>query len=407
MKEFEEFKNSHQNIKVLTMGDVEELGKGISESFKKIIPAKRDDIAVIMYTSGSTGTPKGVMISHGNLLASARSFPIRLGELDINKEIWVAYLPLAHVLELTAEVGCLISGIKIGYSTPQTIVDTSTAIKRGQKGDLRELKPTIMASVPLILERFAKAVSEKISKASWIQQTIFNEAYKYKLKKIRNGQSTFFLDRLLFNKISSAVIGGSVKYIICGSALLSLEVQEFIQVCLAPVRQSYALTETCAGGTAQYEFEIRTEDCGSVIASSEIRLVNWDEGGYHQTDKPNPRGEIYLGGDNVSLGYYKMPEKTAEDFYIIDGVRYFATGDIAEIMPNGNLKIIDRKKDLVKLQGGEYISLSKIEVTLKLLSFVDNCCVCANPLKSNCVVLISPNVAKIVVSCFVFIIYLL
>ena len=196
-----------------------------------------------MYTSGSTGTPKGVMISHGNLLASGKSFPIRLGKLKKNKEIWVAYLPLAHVLELTAEIGCLIGGIRIGYSTPQTIVDTSTAIKRGQKGDLRILKPTIMAAVPLILERFAKAVREKISKTSWIQQTIFNQAFQYKLEKVRKGRSTFFLDRLLFNKISSAVIGGKVRYIICGSALLSIDVQEYMQVCLAPVRQSYALTE--------------------------------------------------------------------------------------------------------------------------------------------------------------------
>ena len=402
MKEFDEFKAMHQKIKVLTINDVEEIGKGVSENYKKIVPAKRDDTAVIMYTSGSTGTPKGVLISHGNLLASARSFPIRLGELKKNKEVWVAYLPLAHVLELTAEIGCLIAGIKIGYSTPQTIVDSSTAIKRGQKGDLRVLKPTMMASVPLILERFAKAVREKISKSSWIQQAIFNGAYNYKLKKVRNGQSAFILDRLVFNKISSAVIGGRVRYLICGSALLSLEVQEFMQVCLAPVRQSYALTESCSGGTAQYEFEIGTQDCGSVIASSEIRLANWDEGGYHNTDKPNPRGEIYIGGDNISFGYYKMPEKTAEDFRVIEGVRYFATGDIGEVMPNGNLKIIDRKKDLVKLQGGEYISLSKIEVILKLLPFVENCCVCANPLKSTCVVLISPNVAKIIVCDFIY-----
>jgi len=351
-----------------------------------------------MYTSGSTGTPKGVMMSHGNLLASVRSFPLRLGSLREKKEVWVAYLPLAHVLELTAELGCIAAGIRIGYSTPQTIVDTSTAIKRGQKGDLRVLKPTIMAGVPLILERFSKAVQEKLSKANWFKQALFHKAYEYKLEKVRSGKTSYFLDRILFKKMSRAVLGGKIRFILCGASLLSKDVQEFMQVCLAPVRQAYALTETCAGGTAQYEFEMDTEDCGSVIASAELRLVNWDEGGYQINDKPNPRGEIYLGGDNVSLGYYKMPEKTAEDYHVINGVRYFATGDIGEVMPNGGLKIIDRKKDLTKLQSGEYISLMKIESIVKVLQFVDTCCVCANPLKSSCVILICPNIPRVVVS---------
>lgn len=85
-----------------------------------------------------------------------------------------------------------------------------------------------------------------------------------------------------------------------------------------------------------------------------------------------------------------MPEKTDEDFKTINGIRYFSTGDIGE-MANGNLRIIDRKKDLVKLQGGEYVSLNKVETILKLLPFVDNCCIVADPRKSNCVCLICPN----------------
>ena len=133
---------------------------------------------------------------------------------------------------------------------------------------------------------------------------------------------------------------------------------------------------------------------GSVVTCSEIRLVDWIEGGFRTTDTPNSRGEIYIGGNNVTLGYYNMPDKTAEDYRLIDGVRYFATGDIGE-MVNGNLKIIDRKKDLVKLQGGEYVSLNKVETILKLLPFVDNCCVVADPTKSSTVCLIVPNRVKL------------
>jgi long-chain acyl-CoA synthetase len=118
--------------------------------------------------------------------------------------------------------------------------------------------------------------------------------------------------------------------------------------------------------------------------------------GYRNTDKPNPRGEVYIGGENITLGYYNMPEKTAEDFSVSkDGIRYFATGDIAEMLPSGNMRLVDRKKDLVKLQSGEYVSLNKVESIVKLLTYVDNCCVVANSYKSNCVLLACPNVKRI------------
>ncbi len=85
-------------------------------------------------------------------------------------------------------------------------------------------------------------------------------------------------------------------------------------------------------------------------------------GNYHATDKPNPRGEIVIGGGNVTHGYYKNDELTRESFFDEDGTRYFYTGDIGEMMPNGSVKIIDRKKDLVKLAFGEYISLGKVSL---------------------------------------------
>ena len=146
---------------------------------------------------------------------------------------------------------------------------------------------------------------------------------------------------------------------ISAGAILSKDVQEFIQVCLSPVIQAYGLTETCACATTQLPNQSSTGLVGSVVSSVEIRLVDWVEGGYRATDTPNPRGEIFVGGETITQGYYKMPEKTAEDFKVINGIRYFATGDIGEFV-NGNLKIIDRKKDLVKLSGGEYVALNKV-----------------------------------------------
>ena len=114
------------------------------------------------------------------------------------------------------------------------------------------------------------------------------------------------------------------------------------------------------------------------------------------TDKPNPRGEIVIGGGNVALGYYKLPEKTKEDFFTDgDGLRWFRTGDIGEMYPDGTLKIIDRKKDLVKLDFGEYVSLGKVESLLKTCPLVENICVYGDSLKSYCVALLVPDRNKL------------
>ena len=388
--DFKKANADNLKLNVFTLGQVEEIGAKMTDDVAFTAPGK-DDLAVIMYTSGSTGNPKGVMMSHGNLLASVRAVNTRLDNLNSGKDRIIAYLPLAHVLELVAEMLCLLNGVSIGYSTPQTIADTSTAIKRGQKGDLRVLKPTIMIAVPIILERLSKTVYEKLSTTSVFKQTLFKKAYEQKLRRFRRGSSTRLLDRILFKRISSAVLGGKVRVVIAGSALLSKEVHEFVQVCLGPLVQAYGLTETCGAGTTQLPNQTDTETVGSVVPCCEVRLADWAEAGYRTTDKPNARGEIYIGGECVTLGYYNMPEQTAKDYSYINGVRYFATGDIGEMLPSGNLRIIDRKKDLVKLSGGEYVSLNKIESIVKLMPVVDNVCVVADSYQSYCVALVCPN----------------
>uniref|UniRef100_A0A914RX43 AMP-dependent synthetase/ligase domain-containing protein n=1 Tax=Parascaris equorum TaxID=6256 RepID=A0A914RX43_PAREQ len=150
-----------------------------------------------------------------------------------------------------------------------------------------------------------------------------------------------------------------------------------------------------------------SEDCNS--ANSSITSI---AGGYTPLNDP-PQGEILVSGPNVSPGYWKQPEKTAEDFITINGVRYFATGDIGEMREDGSLLIIgtychvfskkllvfgrplmkcsDRKKDLVKLQHGEYVSLAKIETALLNCPLVDNLCVYGSSLQAYVVALVVPN----------------
>ena len=291
-----------------------------------------------MYTSGSTGNPKGVMLSHRNVICSIRTYPMYLGKHSIQQEIYIGFLPLAHILELVCELSCLLAAVRIGYSSPLTLTDASTGIKKGEKGDISVLRPTIMATVPLVLERICKVIQSKIEQSNFLTQTIFQQAYDQKLVAFKNNRKTYLLDKLVFNKIKQTVLGGRVRVLYSGSALLNEKVQTFVQVCLTSVYQAYALTETCAGGTAQRYFDTDVNTCGGLMPFNQIRLVDWDEGGYHSTDKPNPRGEIHIGGDNVSTGYYKLSDLTNESYYNYNGVRYFK--DITEHCLKSMLKFL-------------------------------------------------------------------
>ena len=299
------------------------------------------------------------MIRHNNLYVALKSLFTRLQKMIPAEDTYVAYLPLAHVLELVSEVAYIVEGVKIGYSSPQTLTDASTSIKKGGVGDLRILNPSVMHAVPAVLERLQKAVKAKVAAGSKVKQALFAMAYAQKLKNVKKNRTTPILDKILFSKVKQAVVGSQLNFIVSGGALLNAEIQEFVQVCFARVQQAYGLTETCAGGTTQLAFESATNTAGSLIPSASFRLVDWDEGGYRKTDTPNPRGEVYLGGDSITLGYYKNKELTEQDYHVFNGVRYFATGDIGEVTADGNLRIIDRKKDLVKLSGGEFVSLGK------------------------------------------------
>ena len=101
---------------------------------------------------------------------------------------------------------------------------------------------------------------------------------------------------------------------------------------------------------------------GAPLFGIKARLVDWTEGGYTTSDKPFPRGELHIGGDSVSKGYFAQEELTKETFYQENGVQWFRKGDIEQVKSIGMFRIIDRKKDLVKLQHGEYVSLGKVRL---------------------------------------------
>ncbi|KAK5868241.1 hypothetical protein PBY51_009273 [Eleginops maclovinus] len=379
-----------RDISVHNMAEVQELGARPENASRERKPPLPSDIAVIMYTSGSTGIPKGVMISHSNIIAGLTGMAERIPNLN-EEDTYIGYLPLAHVLELSAELVCLAHGCRIGYSSPQTLADQSTKIKKGSKGDTSVLQPTLMAAVPEIMDRIYKNVMAKVEEMSCLQRTLFILAYNYKLEQLSKGYSTPLCDKLVFRKVRS-LLGGRTRVLLSGGAPLSAITQRFMNVCFCcPVGQGYGLTETCGAGTISELWDYSTGRVGGPLVCCEMKLKDWVEGGYRSTDKPNPRGEILVGGPNVTMGYYKNGSKNEDFFVDQNGQRWFCTGDIGEFQKDGCLKIIDRKKDLVKLQAGEYVSLGKVEAMLKNCPLVDNICAYANSDETYVIGFVVPN----------------
>jgi len=350
----------------------------------------RDSLAIIMYTSGSTDKPKGVMMTHSNLMSAMAGQFESLPPIHKN-DTYIGYLPLAHVLELCCENVVLSHGIPVGYSSPLTLTDKSSKIKSKTKGDISSLKPTIMACVPTILDRITKSVWEKATDNGPLFLEMFRWAYEYKMNRMDRGYPSVFMDRFVFAKIKK-LLGGRVRYMLSGGAPLSEEAQNFINICFCPIIQGYGLTETCGAGTLMVDGDRRPNQVGIPLNSLQIQLREWKDGNYAPTDKPKPRGEILIGGDSVTQGYFKQPEKTKEDFYVDGaGMRWFCTGDIGVFHCDGSLSIIDRKKDLVKLQAGEYISLAKVELAISTCPVVETVCVYAESTESYVICFISPK----------------
>uniref|UniRef100_A0AAZ3NUS2 long-chain-fatty-acid--CoA ligase n=1 Tax=Oncorhynchus tshawytscha TaxID=74940 RepID=A0AAZ3NUS2_ONCTS len=327
-----------EGIQIHSMQAVQELGAKPDNLSIAVQRPQPTDLAVVMYTSGSTGQPKGVMIIHSNLIAGMTGQCERIPGLG-PKDTYIGYLPLAHVLEMTAEISCMTYGCRIGYSSPQTLSDQSTKIKKGSKGDCSVLGPTLMAAVPV-----------------------------------------------------KAQLGGNIRMMLSGGAPLSSATQRFMNICFCcPVGQGYGLTETCGAGTITEVADYSTGRVGAPLICCEVKLRDWVEGGYTSQDQPHPRGEIMIGGPNVTMGYYKS-EHLNNDFWVDEqGQRWFCTGDVGEIHPDGCLQIVDRKKDLVKLQAGEYVSLGKVESALKNCPLIENICAYANSDQNYVISFVVPN----------------
>uniref|UniRef100_A0A5B6Z4B6 Long-chain-fatty-acid--CoA ligase n=1 Tax=Davidia involucrata TaxID=16924 RepID=A0A5B6Z4B6_DAVIN len=357
---------------------------GVDKQFD--LPVKRKgDICTIMYTSGTTGDPKGVMISNNSivtLIAGVKRLLESVNEALNVKDVYLSYLPLAHIFDRVIEECFINHGASIGFWRG----DVKLLLE-----DIGELKPTIFCAVPRVLDRIYSGLTQKISSGGFLKHTLFNLAYSYKLHKMRNGhkhvEAAPIFDKIVFSKVKQG-LGGNVRLILSGAAPLATHVEGYLRVvACSHVLQGYGLTESCAGTFVSLPNELdMLGTVGPPVPNVDVCLESVPEMNYDALSS-TPSGEICIRGDTLFSGYYKREDLTKE--VLVDG--WLHTGDIGEWQPNGSMKIVDRKKNIFKLSQGEYVAVENLENVYGLVPDIDSIWIYGNSFESFLVAIINPN----------------
>uniref|UniRef100_A0A2P2MTA2 Long-chain-fatty-acid--CoA ligase n=1 Tax=Rhizophora mucronata TaxID=61149 RepID=A0A2P2MTA2_RHIMU len=348
-------------------------------NLRPFCPPKPEDVATICYTSGTTGTPKGAVLSHGNLIANVAGST--LTHKFYPSDVYISYLPLAHIYERVNQVMTVYFGVAVGFyqGDNMKLMD-----------DLAALRPTIFCSVPRLYNRIYSGITNAVNTSGGIRERLFNAAYNAKKRALLNGKNPSPMwDRLVFNKIRDR-LGGRVRVMTSGASPLSPDVLEFLKICFGGnVMEGYGMTETSCVISAMDNSDNLIGHVGSPNPACEIKLVDVLEMNYTSDDQPYPRGEICVRGPIVFQGYHKDEAQTRE---VIDEEGWLHTGDIGLWLPGGRLKIIDRKKNIFKLAQGEYIAPEKIENVYAKCKYVSQCFVYGDSLNSSLVAIISVDI---------------
>lgn len=366
---------AQHGIKIYSFTEVEEIGQ---KSGRPIRPASWDDLATINYTSGTTGAPKGVVITHGRAVSAINGG--RMSGNVSHKDIHISYLPLAHIYGRLVDQIALAEGASVGFFRGDIL---------GLVDDMKLLKPTGFISVPRLFNRFNSAIRTATVEAEGVRGALSRHVISTKLAKMSlpPGQSShnhFLYDRIWTPKVRAAVGLDNAHSMVSGSAQLDPDVQQFIRAAFSTrFTQGYGMTETYAVGSVQLTGDHSTGNIGAPTSCNELCLESVPEFDYSVDDKPNPRGELLIRGPCVFKEYYKNEEETKKT---LEADGWFHTGDIAEVDSMGRFKIIDRKKNVMKLAQGEYISPERIEnVYLGSMPLVTTAYVHGDPKESTLV----------------------
>jgi long-chain acyl-CoA synthetase len=319
---------------------------------RRVDAQKPDDIAIIIYTSGSTGKPKGAMITYANIEAG---LPGALQRLHLSpSSTTLSYLPLCHVAEqLLTTFTPLLTGMMVNFGE---------SIRTVQE-DLREVAPTIFLGVPRIWEKMHSSIHIKTLESGRLNRWLFAKAFAacepLALKGRRGpaGSLVFaFWYLLVFRSLQNFLGLRRAKVCVTGAAPIPPKIFLFFRTMGLPLIEVYGQTESSGGVTGHPLDDVRIGTVGSANEGVELKL--------------GPDGEVLVRGGMVFAGYYKDPDLTAQT--VSDG--WLHTGDIGE-WRDGQIKIVDRKKDVIITSGGKNLSPSEIENAVKASPFIKECIV--------------------------------
>jgi len=268
--------------------------------------------------------------------------------------------------------------IPIGYGNVKTLTDASM---RNCEGDMKCFKPTIMVGVPAVWEQIRKGIVTKVKEGG--KAGLFNAAMTMKRNSTILG---YVADAVVFKKVKEAT-GGRLKFALSGGAPISKDTQEFLQTALVTMLQGYGMTESAAMCAILPPEYLQQGVAGVPVPCAEIKLVDVKDMNYTSKNTP-PQGEIYLRGPSITKGYFKREDLTKE---AISDDGWLMTGDIGQWNADGTLSIIDRKKNLVKLSGGEYIALERLETTFSACNLVQKLCLHADSDAKQPMAVVFPN----------------
>ena len=312
-----------------------------------------EDLASIVYTSGTTGRPKGVMLSHYNMLATAYS-GMRSVALTPEDKL-LSFLPLSHTFERTVTYYAgMMSGSSVTFN--RSIPELSD--------DLKEVKPTVMVSVPRIFERIHNQIYGSLKTMTPIKRQLFHRTIKTGWHQFQYQQGLAawhprlllagLLD-ILVGKTVRARFGGQLKYVVVGGAPLVPEVAKTFLAVRIPLLQGYGLTESSPIISVNTQEYNRPDSIGLALRGVDVVLKD--------------REELWVKSDGVMMGYWQNPDATKDNIEEIeDGDeqgRWLKTGDRASIDEQGFIRIIGRIKDILVLANGEKVPPTDIEAAIQ------------------------------------------
>ena len=352
----------------IRMDDFVAYGHKHLDEFKKpqVLP---EDPAYVIYTSSENG-PRGCVLTHKSVLCAVSSIS-HIGTSITTKDIFISYIPLAHVYAISVEWLHFVQGAAIGFYTGDL---------HNLSDDIRTLRPTVLCGVPRVFNRILDEFNERLAKLSAFPRHIFEYALSYASELLKDDKSSYIIDRFILGGVRKS-LGGRVRLIVVGGAPIRGDVYEFLSRAVTPnIVIGYGLTEASAAGSIQEARVGSAASVGAVSIGVDIKLRKVDGLCYDPTSSP-PTGEVLIRGPAMFSSYYKKEAYNGS---------WFPTGDIGMIT-GGKLQIIDQVKPLIKLSQGEYLSARQLSIKYKHAKGVESIILLADPHHSRPVAIVVPT----------------